>query len=463
MESRALLVMDLQQAGLEIRGLVSGQHWKPLLCPSLSEAQHQLAAQECRVGIVLFSDSVDAASINKLESFIRQNNTTVWLAMVEPSLLKRKDMCELIALYFFAYHVRPVDALNLLITLEHAYQMAVLHSSISIGDGASLRNDGFPFVGESPEINLIKQQILKVADTDATVLITGESGTGKELIAKSIHQYSSRASQPFVALNCGAFQENLIQAELFGHEKGAFTGAHQRKQGRAELANKGTLFLDEVGDLPPAQQINFLRFLQEGTFERVGGTETLKIDARVVAATHVNLNKAVREGRVREDFYYRLNVLNIEVPPLRERRGDIELLAQYYFRKVSREYNSQVAGFSQQALNRIRNHTWPGNIRELINRVRRAVMLCETRLITSEDLGFDRHRTYSARQTLAEARAHAEKELIAECLARCGNNISEAARLLKVSRLTLYRLIEKHGVYAYSGKNDQNLKLITNT
>ncbi|UEN99589.1 sigma-54 dependent transcriptional regulator [Acidiferrobacter thiooxydans] len=293
------------------------------------------------------------------------------------------------------------------------------------------------------------QRIAKISQSDAPVLIQGETGTGKELCALAVHAHSARSTRPFVAVNCGALPDKLIQSELFGHEKGAFTGAHQRKIGRIEAAEGGTLFLDEIGDLSLDLQVNLLRVLQGGTYERVGGTETLRADIRVIAATHVDMEKAVGEKRFREDLYYRLNVLNLDVPPLRSRDGDVVLLARHWFDMFAAERNPQVRGFSRDAFAALSRHHWPGNVRELINRVRRAMVMCERQLIGPEDLGLEHvgpHRDIPVEETLAEARERAEREAICEAVDRSAGNLSRAARSLGISRVTLYRLLDKYQI-----------------
>jgi len=277
-------------------------------------------------------------------------------------------------------------------------------------------------------------------------LIGGESGTGKELAAHAIHNMSDRSRNAFVAINCGALPTHLIQSELFGHEKGAFTGAHQRKIGRMEAAQGGTLFLDEIADLPLDLQATLLRVLQDRVIERLGSARPIQLDIRVIAASHIDLQEAVAQGRFREDLFYRLNVIHLEAPPLRDRQGDLELLAQALLDQFSRESGGKVKGFSRQALRAINQYYWPGNVRELINRIRQGVVMAEHPYLTPDDLGMERRASFSGRHTLDDARAKAEIDAIRSALRRCQHNVSETARELGVSRATLYRLLERHGL-----------------
>jgi len=277
------------------------------------------------------------------------------------------------------------------------------------------------------------------------VFVAGESGTGKELTARAIHVRSPRSAQAFVAINCAAIPPTLLQAELFGHERGAFTGAVQRKTGRIESAHQGTLFLDEIGDMPHECQAVLLRFLQEGTIERLGGTSEIKVDVRVISATHVNLEKAVEDGRFRSDLYHRLCVLRLVEPPLRERGGDIKLLANYALSMYRQDGARKIRGFSSDAVVAMSNYGWPGNVRELINCVRRAVVMSEGRFITASDLGLPQSAN-APPVTLAEIRSKAEKDAIEQALQRHGYKLSEAAADLGVSRATLYRLMHANRV-----------------
>ena len=305
---------------------------------------------------------------------------------------------------------------------------------------------GFGIIGASEIMQNLFSLLQKVAKEDCPVLIQGETGTGKELVATAIHKNSSRAAKPLVAINCGAFPKELIQAELFGYEKGAFTGAVQRKIGRIESAQGGTLFLDEIGDLPMAQQINLLRFLEDKTIERIGGLEKIPIDVRIISATHVDLREAVRNKTFREDLYYRLDVLEIKTPPLRVREGDIELLAYYFFNKIAEKGFYKAKGFNPDALLLINHYQWPGNVRQLMNCIRHAVVVSDNNLLSLADLGLERRYKDRLLQTLVEARAISDQELIQNSLRHTSNNISHTAKTLGISRVSLYRLMNKYNM-----------------
>ena len=305
----------------------------------------------------------------------------------------------------------------------------------------------FPeIIGTSPVMAKVFDTIRRVAGSDISVLVVGESGTGKELVAKAIHQQSHRKNGPFIAINCGAIPETLLESELFGHEKGAFTGAHMQRLGRIESAEGGTLFLDEIAEISPALQVKLLRVLQERTIERVGGRVQIPVDTRVLAATNMDLQIAMKDGRFREDLYYRLNTVTIPVPPLRDRGADIGMLAKVLLQRFSEEAKKKIAGFSREALLALEQYHWPGNVRELENRVRRAVTLTDNTRITPEDLDLDEPKDVQAGPTLKEARDTVEKRVIEQTLAKTGGNITKAATILSVSRPTLHDLISRHNI-----------------
>jgi DNA-binding NtrC family response regulator len=304
-------------------------------------------------------------------------------------------------------------------------------------------------VGESPAMTAVFELIRRIARTDAPVLITGESGTGKELAAKAIHERSSRATKSLVAINCAALPATLIASELFGHEKGAFTGAVQRKIGHIEAANCGTLFLDEIGDLPIDLQGHLLRFLSDGTIVRVGGNQPIRVDVRIIAATNVSLMKAISDGRFREDLFYRINVLNLRMPPLRERGSDIELLATFFLRRIACEFGREVAGFDPKALVLLRSHTWRGNVREMIAAIRRAVVMGDTPLIMPGDFALTGSPDQpDGRPVFARPRpgSDAERQAVIDALSRNDYNVTKTAKDLGFSRITLYRMLRRHGL-----------------
>lgn len=451
MTQRALVLVDLMQQEQNLEPFINKNNWQLIRCNSVGSVSKSIELHQPALGLLVIPRDVNAHQLRALRECLEQHAAMQWHMIVAPRLAQDPDIRELILMYCADYHTFPVSNERLMLILGHAAGMAELCKHQNPAMCASIDDKDYPFIGESVEIQRLKSRINKIAHTDAPVLIIGESGTGKELVAKSIHKRSHRRDKPLVALNCGALPDNLVQSELFGHEKGAFTGALQKKIGRVEQADGGTLFMDEVGDLPLSQQVYFLRFLQEGTFERVGGNETITVNTRVIAATHVNLEQAIHSGNFREDFYYRLNVAPIFIPPLRERPGDVELLAHFFLERYSSRYNQKLCGFSKKAIHAMRHHPWPGNVRELINRICRATMFSDRRLLTDNDLGLSNRTDTSA--SLAHARDTAEKESIEKALNRSNNNITAAARHLKVSRLTLYRLMDKHAI-----KDQRNTK-----
>ena len=301
-------------------------------------------------------------------------------------------------------------------------------------------------LGTSPQMLKVFEMIHKVATTEAPILILGESGTGKELAARAIHKQSTRRDGPFVAINCGAIPETLLESELFGHEKGAFTGAHIQRQGRIEAAQKGTLFLDEIGELSPYLQAKLLRFLQENRIERVGGREKIFVDTRILAATNMDIKQAITEARFREDLYYRLGVVVISMPPLRERDIDILLLAKVFLQRFAAENMKRIDSFTPQAIKAIERHTWPGNIRELENRIKRAVIMSEGTKVTPADLELTSPYARYEGQDLKEAREALERDMIHRALSRNKGHLTRTASELGISRPSLYGLMDKLGI-----------------
>ena len=352
-----------------------------------------------------------------------------------------------ISLGAYDYFSKPIVIDELKIVLQRAFHIHQLEEEQRILQEKVQREDSFEgMLGTSPQIQEIFAVIRKVATTDVSILITGESGTGKELVARAIHHLSIRKARPFVVINCGAIPENLLESELFGHEKGAFTGAHIQKKGLVESAQDGTLFLDEIGELPLALQVKLLRFLQEQNFERVGGRAQINIDVRVLAATNRNLKQTMAQGRFREDLYHRISVVTVHLPPLRDREGDILLLANAFLQRFTLEFKKRVTAFSQPALNALLNHPWTGNIRELENHIKRAVIMAEGRKITPADLEISTPHNDNGNLTLKEAREQTERALILDALARYKDNVTKTSENLGISRPTLYELMNKLGI-----------------
>jgi two-component system NtrC family response regulator len=300
-------------------------------------------------------------------------------------------------------------------------------------------------LGNSAAMQKVLRDVERVARTDITVLITGESGTGKELVAEAIHRLGPRAAKPFVAINCAAIPESLLEAELFGHEKGAFTGAIKQTIGKIESAKNGTLFLDEIGDIPLSTQVKLLRFLEDRMIERVGGRQSIHIDTRILSATNQDLAKLISDGRFREDLYYRINEINIHLPPLRDRSGDSALLAKYFLRKYAKEFQRSFRGFANDAVDAVRQHSWRGNVRELEGRVKRAAIMAEGAVVTAADLDLT-SVSPGPSLNLRDARRRAERDVIEQALLLSEGNISKTAAILGVSRPTLYDLLGEHGL-----------------
>jgi len=352
---------------------------------------------------------------------------------------------------------KPVDPELLKLTVERALRLSELEDEnrrLSVlAAGSSVAG----IVGSSPQIQKVMRDIEKLAKTDIAILILGESGTGKELLALAAHQMSRRAAKPFVAINCAAIPEGLLEAELFGHERGAFTGAVRQNIGKIESANGGTLFLDEIGDIPMAMQVKLLRFLEDQVIERVGGRQRIKIDVRILCATNKNLAELIAAGTFREDLFYRINEISLHVPALREREGDIVVLANHFLRKYGKEFGRTFRRFSSDAVEAMLAYPWRGNVRELENRVKRAAVMTEGDIVRGADLDFVATGG-AASLNLQEARRGAERNVVDRALAQADGNISKAAALLGVSRPTLYNLIEELGIVAQHARDLQPVR-----
>jgi len=353
----------------------------------------------------------------------------------------------------YDFITKPFSADRLKITVKNALDNSALRNEVDrlraeLHEKYQFKN----IIGQSGAMQEVFKAVSKVINSDVTVLLQGESGTGKELIARAIHYESEkRRNKPFVAVNCSALPESLLESELFGHEKGAFTGATQRRIGKFELANGGTVFLDEIGEMSPALQVKVLRVLQEREFERVGGNELIRVDVRIISATNKDIEEAVRKGEFREDLYYRLSVFPIRIPPLRERKEDIPLLAYHFLKRYAARENKEVNKISAEALELMMAYHWPGNVRELENAIERAVILASTDEIVPSDLppvvrAIGEKRAYEADKTLSSWIEKLEEEALRKALLECEGNVSKTARMLGIGRATIYRKAKKYGL-----------------
>jgi two-component system NtrC family response regulator len=360
---------------------------------------------------------------------------------------EKKNALQAVGAGAYDFLTKPVELDELKIILKRAFHVAGLEKDF-LDLQRQLPADAFEgMLGTSGPMQQVFNSVRKVATSDAPVLVLGESGTGKEMVALAIHRRSSRKDGPFVAINCSAIPETLLESELFGHEKGAFTGAHVQRKGRIETAAGGTLFLDEIGELPPLLQVKLLRFLQEGTIERVGGRQEIRVDTRVLAATNVDLKKAIADSRFREDLFYRLAVVVINLPALRDRNDDIHLVAQEFLRRSAAKNAREGLSFGPDALRALVRHRWPGNVRELENRVKRAVIMAEGKRLTAADLELATSAGTQPHASLKEARESVEREMVLRALNRSGGKIAAAAAELGISRPTLYELMEKLDIH----------------
>jgi two-component system NtrC family response regulator len=342
---------------------------------------------------------------------------------------------------------KPVQLDVLKIVLQRAAYLSNLEQENRALQQQAGQNDFEGLMGNSAQMQDVFRMIRRVGPSDVPVLITGESGTGKELVARAIHRQSGRKGQAFVAINCGAIPETLLESELFGYEKGAFTGATQQRKGRIEGARGGTLFLDEIGDIPLGLQVKLLRFLQDHEIQRLGGKETIAVDARILAATNVDLQKAISEGRFREDLYYRLCVVTIAVPALNERGSDIALLSRTFLTKFAEEQKKPLKGFTPQAMQALAAYNWPGNVRELENRIKRAVVMAEGKYVTPGNLELkDPSSSEEEASTLRASRDGRERDLVRLAMEKADGNVSRAAAELGISRPTLYQLLARYGL-----------------
>jgi len=377
---------------------------------------------------------------------------------------EREHALRAVHLGAYDFYSKPIDLDELKVILKRAFQLSALEEEnrrlqSTLGEAGGMLG----IHGQCPQMQEVFRTIRKVATVDVPVLILGESGTGKEMVARAIHERSLRSSGPFIPINCGAIPENLLESELFGHEKGAFTGAQARVRGKVEYAQEGTLFLDEIGEMPPLLQVKLLRFLQEKLIQRVGGREDIAVDTRILAATNIDLSRSIASGKFREDLYYRLGVITIQLPLLKDRGEDIQLLASLFLQRYGHEFRKKVRGFSAPSLRTMAQFEWPGNVREMENKIKRAVVMAEGPIIEPEDLGFEADSPEADRlndlasmgeiglplegMTLKEARGAVERQMLVKAMEQHEGNVSRAAEILGLTRPTFYDLLKKHNLF----------------
>jgi len=420
----------LQQDGYEVESAADGP-------AALAKAQ------ETHYDIMLLDVKMPRMDgITVLKKLRESNADTAVVVMTAHGAIQ--DAVEAMKLGAHDYLLKPFDLEEMSLIIEKLVQVQTLAmENLILKDRVATISRFENLVGQSPPMLQLFETIVDVAQSDATVLLTGETGTGKELVARSIHAQSPRCYGPFIAINCGAFTEHLLESELFGHEKGAFTDASYTKKGRLEMAHGGTLFLDEVGDISIKMQIDLLRVLETREFTRVGGTVPLHSDFRIIAATHQDLQEGIRKKTFRQDLYYRLNVIHVQVPPLRERPEDIPLLAQHFLRRYATETNKKVDSILPEAMEAMRRYSWPGNVRELENALERAVVVGKGRQLKPADLPF----VVGAEEEVAGLSLEdVERRYIAQVLASAKGHISNAAKVLRINRTTLYHKIKKYGL-----------------
>ena len=448
MSDETLLIIDDEESIRSQLTWALSDEYRVVTASNLTEARKALESERpslVTLDVALSAPGVGEEGLELLEEIVdRLPHTKVVMVTGNDS---RENALLALRRGAVDWYAKPIQLEELRVVLRRALHVRNIERAQDPARASGARRY-HKLVGESEPIRKVYALVQRVGPSDAPVLITGENGTGKELVAHAIHRASKRRDGPFVPINCGAIPETLLESELFGHERGAFTDAHRQREGRVELAEGGTLFLDEIGELPTHLQVKLLRFLQDHRFERVGGREALKVDVRVVAATNQDLKAAIASGRFREDLFYRLSVVSIAVPPLRQRGDDVAMLADYFLDYYSRHHQRRFRGFTLSARRALQQHAWPGNVRELENRVQRAVILAAEASIRPEDLELAEDAAGTPARTLQDARDEAEKALLVESLTRNAGNITRAARDVGVSRPTLHDLLRKHGLEA---------------
>lgn len=439
-----ILAVDDEADMLETYRSILSKRYNLLTASSGSEALKIL--KDRTVPLALLDMKMPKMSGLEVLKWIKENETDTDVIVITAS----RDVStavEAMKLGALDYLIKPFDVKELLINIEKALEKrALVKENLYLKETLKETFVYCELIGQTPVMKKLFETIERVAPTDSTVLIYGESGAGKELVARALHTKSKRAHKPFVTVNCAAIPENLLESELFGHERGSFTGALERRLGKFELADGGTLFLDEIGCMSAAMQAKLLRVLEDRIIERLGGEKGIPVDVRIISATNIDFKKEIEAGKFRHDLYYRLNVLPINLPPLRERKEDIPLFVQYFLDKFNKELNKKVKGFSSGTMQAMMNYDWPGNVRELQNLIERLVVLAEGEIINENELPFPPAIMPQAAGQLKETLESHEKELILKTLMECSQNRSETARILGIPRSTLNSRVEALGL-----------------
>ncbi len=441
MSDTTLLIVDDERAILKQLNWALKSDFSIITARTVEEAESALRTYEPEIMILDLSLTDDPGGLEGfgvLESALKLDPTLKVVVMTGHD--EKENALRAVEMGAYDFYAKPVQIDELRAILKRAAYLRSLEEEISsLRERHTAKHEFEGIIASSKPMLSVFDSIKRVSPTDVSVLISGESGTGKELVAQSIHRRSPRSDKPFVPINCGAIPENLLESELFGHEKGSFTGAHASKPGRFEMADGGTIFLDEIGELSPSLQVKLLRFLQDQSIERVGGGEPIQVDVRVIAATNRVLREMLDDGRFREDLFYRINTISIHLPPLRERGGDLMLLGMHFLHIYNRKYSKRIRGFSGAAQNAITRYLWPGNVRELENQVKRAVIMATGNVIQPTDMDL----LEPERQTLKEARDEAERRIVSSTLLHERGNVSNAAKRLGITRPTLHDLMKK--------------------
>lgn len=441
--SKPILLIVEDDAGLQSQLRWHFDQYETVVADNRQDAIAAIRLHEASVviqdlGLPPDEDGVDEG-FKCIQDILRISPNTKIIVMTGKT--DRDNALRAVAMGAYDFYQKPVDPNTLDLIVQrafHIFELEDYNRRLSLSQQEPLEG----LITNDPQLLKICRQLEKISPTTVTCTLLGESGTGKEVLARAIHQLSPRKTKRFVAINCAAVPENLIESELFGYEKGAFTGANKTTLGKVETANEGTLFLDEIGDMPLNLQAKLLRFLQERIIERVGGRSEIPVDVRVICATNKDLEAMVREGSFREDLFYRICEMTVNIPPLRNRLGDKVLLARHFKLKFAKEHGQNVTGFTPDAIAAIENYNWPGNIREMENKIKRAVIMADGKYITREDLGLAEAGELSL--NLRHVRQEAERGAILRALSMTDNNISAAAKLLGITRPTFYDLIKKY-------------------